>query len=102
MKRPMGYWLPLWLQKKIRAFSFWLDYTTENWVIPDSTELCRLIENTPTPDYEAYNKRLAELEKVWPYDPVIERMKTHGRFKKFIRDSGLAKEIAKEIAEKRT
>lgn len=98
MKRPMGYWLPLWLQKKIRAFSFWLAYTTENWVIPDSTELCRLIENTPTPDYEAYNKRLAELGKIWPYDPAIESMKTRGRFKKFVKDNKIDERIASKKA----
>ena len=102
MKKPIGYWLgrwlPLWLQKKIRHFSFWLDYTTENWVIPDSTELCLLIENTPTPDFEVYNKRLAELEKIWPYDPAIQGMKTKGRFKKFMIDN----KVAEKIAEKKT
>ena len=76
--------MKLFFQRKIRRFALWLEYKTVKWVIPCSTKLCCLIENTDKPDFVEYNRILDELEKRWKiFDSEIERYRVVCRLAEF-------------------
>lgn len=80
----------LWLQRKLRSMVLRVEYYTEQWVIPNRHELCMLIENTDTPDFEAYEQGVDEAQARWGvYDSLIQEMKATGRFMKFKRDRSI-------------
>ncbi len=57
-------------------------------VVSDDVKLCELIENTDTPDFEAFDRKLNEVRKAWgKYDSHIESYAVRGRLMKFKREN---------------
>ena len=76
--------MKLFFQRKIRKFAQWLEYETTKWVVPCSSQLCCLIENTDKPNFVEFNRLLDEVEKRWKiYDNEIERYKVICRLAEF-------------------
>lgn len=76
--------LKLYFQRKLRRLALRFEHKTAQWVIPQSTNLCLLIENTPTPDFQEYNRRLNELRARWKIDdPELESYAVRGRLMQF-------------------
>jgi hypothetical protein len=60
------------------------EYWSTLLVVEDSTKLCKLIENTDTPDFEAYERELDVVRKAWgKYDSHIEGFAVRGRLLQF-------------------
>ena len=76
--------LPLSWKHRIRAKLEMAEYWSTKLVIEDGVVLCGLIENTDTPDFEAFNQRLEEVRKAWgKYDAHIEAQAVRGRLQEF-------------------
>ena len=86
---------PLWLKIALRCplrWKHWLrgklhmaEYWSTKLVIDDDHLLC-LIENTSSPDFDAYDKRLNEWRQAWgKHDSHIESYAVTGRFLRFKR-----------------
>jgi hypothetical protein len=53
-------------------------------VVGEDIKLCELIENTDTPDFEAFDRKLDEVRKAWgKYDSHIEGYAVRGRLFRF-------------------
>jgi len=75
--------LPLCIKRKLRNFAVNFYLRTEDWVVDSS--ICRLIENTPTPDFEAYQEKLDAMEKSWGQaDGAFIKIRSMVRIKKFL------------------
>ena len=76
--------MKLFFQRRIRKFALWLEYITTQWVVPNSTDICLLIENTDKPDFDEYYYRLNELKIRWKiHDSEIESYFVRGRLMEF-------------------
>jgi hypothetical protein len=85
---------PLWLKIAMRfplRWKHWLRGTlqmAEFWstllVVSEDVKLCELIENTDTPDFEEFDRRLNEVRKAWgKHDSHIESYAVRGRLMRF-------------------
>ena len=62
----------------------WFEHKTSTWVIPNSTDLCALIENTDKPDFKSLYAKIDTLEKRWRiYDPEFNGYKVRARLLEF-------------------
>jgi len=69
-----------WLRAKLEMAEYW----SERLVLEDSWELCKLIENTDTPDFETFDRKLGEVKKTWgKYDSYIAGLEVHRRLLEF-------------------
>jgi hypothetical protein len=76
--------LPLRWKHRIRSGIQRLEYWSIKLVIPDSWELCMLIENTTSPDLKAYWAKLDDLRAAWGiHDSELESYAVRGRFMEF-------------------
>ena len=76
--------MKLYLMRKLRKLALRFNHITENWVVPNSTELVVLIENTNTPDFNAFDVKLDELRKRWgEYDHYLESYAVRKRLLEF-------------------
>ena len=76
--------LPLRLKHWIRAKAQMAEYWSTSLVLEDSTSLLMLIENTPTPDFVEFERRLREVKHAWgKHDSFLESLSVRQRFLKF-------------------
>jgi hypothetical protein len=69
-----------WLRGKLEMAEFW----STKLVVDDDMQLCKLIENTDTPDFEAFDRKLNEVRKAWgKHDSYIESIAVRGRLMQF-------------------
>ena len=76
--------LPLRWKHRIRGVLQVMEYWSTTLVIPESTALCLLIENTASPDFKAYWAKLDDLRAAWGiHDSELESYAVRGRFMEF-------------------
>jgi hypothetical protein len=85
---------PLWLKIALKLPLRWKHWIreqarmTECWsellVLEDSTSLLMLIENTDTPNFAEFERRLSEVKKAWgKHDSMLEGLSVRQRFLEF-------------------
>jgi hypothetical protein len=72
--------LPISWQHKLRQAAEMAEYYSEALVITEDG-MAQLIENTATPDFVEYDRRLAVMQKRWGWgDPELQRLAIRRRF----------------------
>ena len=85
---------PLWLKIALKLPLRWKHWIrgqaemAEFWsgllVLEDSTSLLMLIENTDTPNFVEFDRRLSEVKKAWgKHDSMLEGLSVRQRLLKF-------------------
>jgi len=82
--------MKLFIQRKLRQLAIHFEHLTSHWVVPNSTKLCLLIENTDKPNFDEYFRQIDKLKARWIiHDHYLESYSVRGRLMQFKFERGL-------------